>query len=122
MLNNEEIREEFVKGFVAERIKGIAPERMYCGYSDIRVVSRIEGYKRWGEIRSYLSELPSELLRIAETTKSAKLSWDKGMDLKAYDALVTANAVANLLFRNFPLELFVREGEQSEGIHTSNIQ
>ena len=121
MLNNEEIREEFVKGFVAERIKGIAPENRYY-FGDIKVVLSIEGYKRWGEIKGYIKELPSELLLIAEATKRAKLFWGKGMDLKAYDALVTANAVANLLLHNFPLELFVREGEQSEGIHTSNIQ
>ena len=39
MLNNEEIREEFVKGFVAERIKGIAPENRYY-FGDIKVVDR----------------------------------------------------------------------------------
>ena len=65
------------------------------------------------ETQNYIKELPFELACIAEATLRAKLSWDKGMGVeemgKVYDALVTANTLACLLFRNFPLELVVRE-------------
>ena len=67
------------------------------------------------EAQDYIKKLPFELASIAEATQRAKLSWDKGMVVeemgKVYDALVTANTLAILLLRNFPLEL-LREGGQ----------
>ena len=68
------------------------------------------------EAQNYIKELPFELAGIAEATQRAKLSWDRGgMGVeemgKVYDALVTANTLAILLLRNFPLELLRERGQ-----------
>ena len=73
--------------------------------------ARVEMQK---ETLDYLENLPAELAQIGQATLRAKIAWDKGCGLEelsaAYDAIITANTLACLLFRNYPLELLKREG------------